>query len=61
MNAILNLQNFTSSFVAFFWTPIFVGIFLAIAGLRALAPQPGGFRRGVQNAIAGGLTEHDRS
>jgi cytochrome c oxidase cbb3-type subunit IV len=30
MSAILNLQNFTSSFVVMFWTPIFVGIFIAI-------------------------------
>ena len=30
MSAILTLQNFTSNFVANFWTPIFVGIFLAI-------------------------------
>ncbi len=38
MSAILNLQNFTSSFVAFFWTPIFVGIFLVILGY-ALWPR----------------------
>ena len=30
MSVILNLQNFTTSFVTNFWTPIFVGIFLAI-------------------------------
>jgi cytochrome c oxidase cbb3-type subunit IV len=30
MKAILTVQNFTSDFVATFWTPIFVGIFLAI-------------------------------
>jgi len=30
MSVVLNLQNFTSSFVATFWTPIFVGIFIAI-------------------------------
>ena len=30
MSAILTVQNFTSEFVAYFWTPIFVGIFLAI-------------------------------
>jgi cytochrome c oxidase cbb3-type subunit 4 len=30
MSVILTVQNFTSEFVANFWTPIFVGIFLAI-------------------------------
>ncbi|MGB9115609.1 cbb3-type cytochrome oxidase subunit 3 [Bradyrhizobium sp.] len=30
MRAILTVQNFTSNFVTTFWTPIFVGIFLAI-------------------------------
>ncbi len=30
MKAILTVQNFTSDFVATLWTPIFVGIFLAI-------------------------------
>jgi cytochrome c oxidase cbb3-type subunit 4 len=30
MKAILTVQNITSDFVATFWTPIFVGIFLAI-------------------------------
>ncbi|MCK1516221.1 cbb3-type cytochrome c oxidase subunit 3 [Bradyrhizobium sp. 190] len=30
MKAILTVQNFTSDFVTTFWTPIFVGIFLAI-------------------------------
>ncbi len=30
MSAVLTLQNFTSNFVATFWTPIFVGIFIAI-------------------------------
>jgi len=30
MRAILTVQNFTSDFVATFWTPMFVGIFLAI-------------------------------
>ena len=30
MKAILTVQNFASDFVATFWTPIFVGIFLAI-------------------------------
>jgi cytochrome c oxidase cbb3-type subunit IV len=30
MKAILTVQNFTSEFVTSFWTPMFVGIFLAI-------------------------------
>ena len=30
MSAILTLDNFTSNFVATFWTPIFVLIFIAI-------------------------------
>ena len=30
MSAILTVQNFTSDFVTTFWTPIFVGIFIAI-------------------------------
>jgi len=31
MRAILTVQNITSDFVTTFWTPIFVGIFIAIA------------------------------
>jgi cytochrome c oxidase cbb3-type subunit 4 len=38
MSAILTVQNFTSEFVANFWTPIFVGIFLAIVAY-ALWPR----------------------
>ncbi len=30
MKAILTVQNITSEFVTSFWTPIFVGIFIAI-------------------------------
>ena len=30
MSAVLTLENFTSNFVAHFWTPIFVVIFIAI-------------------------------
>jgi cytochrome c oxidase cbb3-type subunit IV len=30
MKAILTVQNFTSDFVTSFWTPLFVGIFIAI-------------------------------
>ncbi len=30
MSVILTTENFTSHFVATFWTPIFVGIFIAI-------------------------------
>ena len=38
MSAILTVQNFTSDFVATFWTPILVGIFLAIV-IYALWPR----------------------
>jgi cytochrome c oxidase cbb3-type subunit IV len=30
MKAVLTVQNITSDFVTSFWTPIFVGIFIAI-------------------------------
>ncbi len=30
MSAILTVQNFASNLITTFWTPIFVGIFLAI-------------------------------
>ncbi len=30
MKAILKVQNITSDFVTTFWTPIFVGVFIAI-------------------------------
>ena len=30
MKAILTVQNITSDFVTRFWTPVFVGIFIAI-------------------------------
>ena len=38
MKAILTVQNFTSDFVTSFWTPMFVGIFLAIVAY-ALWPR----------------------
>ncbi len=38
MKAILTVQNFTSDFVVTLWTPIFVGIFLAIVAY-ALWPR----------------------
>jgi cytochrome c oxidase cbb3-type subunit IV len=38
MKAILTVQNFTSDFVTTLWTPIFVGIFLAIVSY-ALWPR----------------------
>ena len=38
MSAILTVQNFTSNFVVTFWTPIFVGIFIAIVAY-ALWPR----------------------
>ena len=51
MKAILTVQNFTSDFVTTFWTPIFVGIFIAIV-TYALWPRNGqGFRRAAQLPI----------
>src|SRR5207248_5246406 len=38
MKAILTVQNFTSDFVTSFWTPTFVGIFVAIV-IYALWPR----------------------
>ena len=38
MRAILTVQNFASDFVVTFWTPIFVGIFIAIV-VYALWPR----------------------
>ena len=38
MRAILTVQNITSDFVTSFWTPLFVGIFLAIVAY-ALWPR----------------------
>ena len=38
MKAILTVENFASNFVLTFWTPVFVGIFLAIA-IYALWPR----------------------
>jgi len=38
MKAVLTVQNFVSDFVVTVWTPIFVGIFLAIAAY-ALWPR----------------------
>ncbi|MET0707672.1 MAG: cbb3-type cytochrome c oxidase subunit 3 [Tardiphaga sp.] len=38
MRAILTVQNFASDFVVTFWTPIFVGTFIAIV-VYALWPR----------------------
>ena len=38
MRAMLTVQNLVSDFVTVFWTPIFVGIFLAIV-IYALSPR----------------------
>ena len=38
MRAILTVQNLISDFVTTFWTPIFVGIFLAVV-VYALWPR----------------------
>ena len=46
MKAILTVQNFTSDFVTSFWTPIFVGIFIAIVAYAlGLATRPLSTRR----------------
>ena len=57
MKAILTVQNFTSDFVATLWTPIFVGIFLAIVVYALWPRNQARFRRGVENAVAGGMTK----
>ena len=56
MKAILTVQNFVSDFVTTFWTPIFVGIFLAIVVYALWPRNQASFRRGVENAVAGGVT-----
>ena len=38
MKAIVSLENLASNFVLTFWTPIFVGIFIAIV-VYALRPR----------------------
>ena len=38
MRAILTFENLVSGFVTMFWTPIFVGVFLAIV-IYALLPR----------------------
>ena len=38
MRAILTVPNLISDFVAMFWTPVFVGIFIAIV-IYALLPR----------------------
>jgi cytochrome c oxidase cbb3-type subunit 4 len=38
MKAVLTVHNITSDFVTSFWTPIFVGIFIAIV-IYALWPR----------------------
>jgi cytochrome c oxidase cbb3-type subunit 4 len=43
MKAILTVQNFTSDFVATFWTPIFVVIFLAIVSYALWPRNKAGF------------------
>ena len=39
MKAIVSTENLASHFVLSFWTPVFVGIFLAIVRLRAAPSQ----------------------
>ena len=38
MKAIISIENLASNFVVTFWTPVFVGIFIAIV-LYALRPR----------------------
>ena len=56
MKAILTVQNFVSDFVVTAWTPIFVGIFLAIVAYALWPRNQASFRRGVETAVAGGMT-----
>ena len=58
MKAILTVQNITSDFVTSFWTPIFVGIFLAIVAYALWPRNQATFRRGVENPVAGGMRHH---
>jgi len=43
MRAILTVQNITSDFVTTFWTPIFVGIFIAIVAYALWPRNKAGF------------------
>ena len=43
MKAILTVQNITSDFVTSFWTPIFVGVFLAIVAYAYWPRNKAGF------------------
>ena len=43
MKAILTVQNFASDFVMTVWTPIFVGIFLAIVAYALWPRNKAGF------------------
>ena len=56
MKAILTVHNIASDFVTSFWTPVFVGLFLAIVAYALLAAQQGRLRRSGQNAVARGVT-----
>ena len=58
MKAILTVQNITSDFVTSFWTPIFVGIFLAIVAYALWPRNQARLRRSVENPVAGGMTDH---
>jgi cytochrome c oxidase cbb3-type subunit IV len=43
MKAILTVQNFVSDFVVTLWTPLFVGIFLAIVAYALWPRNKSGF------------------
>ena len=56
MKAILTVQNITSDFVTTLLDADLRRNISRHRGLRALAPQQGGLRRGVENPVAGGMT-----
>ena len=58
MKAIVSIENLASDLVLTFWTPLFVGIFIAIV-FYALRPRNKKlFDECGQHAAAGGLTAH---
>ena len=61
MKAILTAHNLASDLVTSIWTPVFVGIFLAIVAYALWPRNQAGLRRGIEDAVAGGLTDHGRA
>lgn len=60
MKAIIQVENFASSLVGTVWTPIFVGLFIAIVAY-ALWPRNKSLRCRSPDAAAGGLIDHERA